>query len=104
MGEQADVLTKLMGSTNISVPFNKAGISSVQFLWDHGMTSTGAHLVTYTAPPALIAMCPLPNMAIKLYGLSAPTTASNLVWAIPFLYTLIALLTCLNFSFMSLTF
>ncbi len=69
-----------MGSTNTSVPLESTGISSVQFLCDRGMTSSGAHLVTYTAPHALIARWPLPKIVIKLYGLSAPANASSLGW------------------------
>jgi hypothetical protein len=41
-------------------------LSAKKFLCEQGMTSTGAHLVTYTAPPALIAWWPLPKIVIRL--------------------------------------
>jgi hypothetical protein len=35
-------------------------------LCDRGTTSTGVHRVTYPAPPALMARCPLSKMVIRL--------------------------------------
>jgi hypothetical protein len=55
-----------MGSTKASIPLTVTGISSVQFLCEQGRTSTGEHLVMYTAPPALMARCPLPKMVMRL--------------------------------------
>ncbi len=39
-GDPAEVITYLVEIMNISVPFDRAEISSVQFLWDLRTTST----------------------------------------------------------------
>ncbi len=84
------------------MPLMTTGISSVQLVWVLGTTSTGEHFITYTAPPALMARCPLPKMEMRLWGLSAPAMASNLVRAMSLLFSQMAPLTCLNFSFIDM--
>ncbi len=65
-GAAADLMTKLIGSTNTSVPFSTAGISLVQLVCVLGNTSAAWHRVTYTVAPLRVTKCPFPKTCIML--------------------------------------
>src|SRR5450830_750245 len=68
----AFLITNETGSTKTAVLLYVAGISWVQLLDWRGTTSTSTQVVTYTAPPFLMACSPLPNTLMTESGLSDP--------------------------------